>query len=123
MTGRCMSASDAGRRWQAAAALTLCLASARGSALAADAATIDEVYTARCAGCHGPTGSSDTQSGRALKVSPLVDDERIAGMTPAEIVKEIRTNPKHRAVVDLTAVPDSELLAAAEYVRRLCAGR
>jgi hypothetical protein len=42
--------------------------------------------------------------------------------TFAEIVADIRANPKHRAVVDFRAVSDAELLAAAEWVRRRCAG-
>jgi mono/diheme cytochrome c family protein len=90
---------------------------------AADAATFTEVFAARCESCHGMDGSSDTPSARALKVSPLLADERLAAMTPAEIVDEIRTNPKHRGVIDFAAISSAELLAAAEYVRRLCAGR
>jgi mono/diheme cytochrome c family protein len=92
-------------------------------ALGVDAATFSDIYAARCASCHGMDGSSDTPSGRALKVSPLLNDDRIAGMTPAEIVRHIRDNPKHGAVIDFTTISNAELLAAAEYVRRLCAGR
>jgi mono/diheme cytochrome c family protein len=105
--------TTAGTRLLIALALLACV----------DAATFAEIYAARCAGCHGLDGYSDTPSARALKVSPLVDDDRLAGMTPAEIVADIRANPKHRAVVDFGAVSDAELLAAAEWVRRLCAGR
>lgn len=111
--------APATRRWFGALALLTCTTAS--FALAAEAATFAEIYAARCAGCHGRTGLSDTPSARALKVAPLVDDERVAAMTPAEIVADIRANPKHRAVVDFTHVSDAELLAAAAWVRRLCA--
>ena len=106
-----------------AAVLVLATALLHGAAHAAEPSTPATVFAERCASCHGMDGSSDTPSGRALKVSPLFDDAHIATMTPAEIVDHIRRSPKHSGVIDFTAMSQAELLAAAEYVRRLCAGR
>jgi mono/diheme cytochrome c family protein len=85
-------------------------------AIAADG---DAVFRARCARCHGDSGRTDTASGRALKVRPLASDAKLARMTPADILKAIKSNPKHRAVGALVDVDDRELGAAAAVVREL----
>jgi hypothetical protein len=76
------------------------------------------VFQARSAKCHGETGKTDTPPARALKVAPLVNDPRLAEMTPAEIVALVKSDPKHRGVVELE---DADLEAAAVYVRKLAA--
>lgn len=78
----------------------------------------EAVFKARCARCHGETGKTDTPDARALKVAPLVNDARIAAMTPAEIVELVKSDPKHRGVVDLQ---DADLEGAAVFVKTLAA--
>lgn len=80
-------------------------------------------YVKRCAVCHGESGTSDTPQGRALKVAPLVDDVRLAGMSADEIVEAIKESPKHRGVLDFDAIPDADLHAAAVYVIHLARPR
>ncbi len=88
-----------------------------GSRVASDGA---RVFESRCARCHGHDGRTDTSVGRVLKVAPLVDDARLARMTPEAIAKLILSDPKHQGVVDLD--PD-DVQAAAVFVKRLAAGR
>ena len=78
------------------------------------------VYKARCARCHGESGKTDTSVGRVLKVAPLVDDPRLARMTPEEIARLILSDPKHQGVVELDR---NDVEAAAVFVKRLAAGR
>jgi len=80
------------------------------------------VFKARCARCHGESGKTDTPGARALKVRPLANDARLAGMTSAEIVRAIEADAKHEALGALTGVDDAELRAAAAFVKEL-AGR
>jgi mono/diheme cytochrome c family protein len=74
------------------------------------------VFQARCAKCHGAAGATDTPMARALKVAPLVNDAKLARMTPAEIAALVRSDTKHRGVVDLE---DADLEAAALFVKKL----
>src|ERR1051326_8387107 len=73
-------------------------------ALAVGAAMADgphdgaEVFKARCAKCHGESGKTDTGRARALKVRPLAHDAELARMAPADIVKAIKSDPKHQGV-------------------------
>lgn len=78
-----------------------------------------EVFHARCAKCHGETGKTEPAIARALKVRPLANDPALARLTPAEIVGLIKSDPKHRGVVDLKDVTDADVEAAAFYVREL----
>jgi mono/diheme cytochrome c family protein len=78
------------------------------------------VFKSRCARCHGQAGKSDTPDGRSLKVAPLVNDARLARMTPAEIATLVKANAKHRGVVKLD---DADLDAAAVFVKHLASTR
>lgn len=80
----------------------------------------EAVYEARCAPCHGADGKTDTSVGRVFKVAPLVDDPRLARMTPAEIAQLVIADPKHRSVADLD---DADVKAAAVFVKKLAGGR
>ncbi len=99
-------------RWRRAAGL-VALAAQVAAAHAADSRA---VYRARCARCHGETGKGDGPGARALKVSPLVAHAGLAELTPQQIVDAVKTDPKHRGVVDLA---DDDLRAAAAYVKEL----
>jgi len=81
------------------------------------------VFEARCAGCHGPSGETDTPSGRVLKVRPLAGDAQLARMPVAALAAAIRANAKHRGVRALEDVGDAELRAAAGFVKELAARR
>jgi mono/diheme cytochrome c family protein len=81
------------------------------------------VYKARCARCHGASGKTDTADARALKVRPLVDDAQIASMTPAELVRAIKADPKHASFGAIAGVGDAELEAAATFVKTLAKPR
>jgi mono/diheme cytochrome c family protein len=80
------------------------------------------VFHTHCARCHGESGETDTPGARALKVRPLVGDAALARMTLADLVKAIRTNPKHDAVGALKGVGDRDIEAAARHAKEL-AGR
>lgn len=73
-------------------------------------------FNRACARCHGEGGKTDTPHGRPLKVAPLVNDARLAHMTPEEIVHLVKTDPKHRGVVHLE---NADLQAAAVFVKTL----
>lgn len=76
------------------------------------------VYQSDCARCHGAAGRADTPISRALKVPPLVHDGRLAHMTPEEIAKVVKGDPKHRSIVRLRS---ADLEAAAVFVKELAA--
>jgi mono/diheme cytochrome c family protein len=77
-------------------------------ALAADGAAL---YKAKCAGCHGVDGKAETPAAKAMKVPAL------AGKTlgAEDVVKQVRTNEKHKALSKLT---DEELAAIAGALPR-----
>lgn len=73
------------------------------SALAADGAAL---YKQKCSGCHGVDGKADTAAAKAMKVPAL------AGKThaPEDVIKQIRTNDKHKSARSLS---DEDLTAIA----------
>lgn len=77
------------------------------------------VFKARCAKCHGESGKTDTAGARALKVRPLANDAELARMAPADIVKAIKSDPKHQGVGAVNGLEDTELEAAAVFVKKL----
>lgn len=85
-----------------------------------DGATI---FQARCARCNGETGETDTPSARALKVRPLIDDAKLAAMSPGEVADAIRSNPEHAGVADLSDLSSAQLEAAAVFVPKLATQR
>lgn len=101
--------------WRAAALAFVLVA---GSSRPARAQSPAEVFLENCARCHGETGKADVPVSRTLKVAPLVNDARLARMTPEEIARVIREDPKHAAVVELRHL---DLESAAVYVKKLAA--
>ena len=81
------------------------------------------VFKARCARCHGQTGKTDGPGARALKVRPLANDAKLARMAPADIAKAIKSNARHQAVGALVDLDDTELRAAAVFVKELAKKR
>jgi hypothetical protein len=73
-------------------------------------------FNAKCARCHGTSGRSDTDNGRALKVAPLRGHPRLQRMTPADIASAVKANPKHHGVVELE---ERDIDAAAPFVKHL----
>src|SRR5690348_8080933 len=84
-------------------------ASVRGDASAA-------VFHANCARCHGESGADGVDLGRALKASPLQNDPRFATMPTADLMRLIRSVPKHYGVFHLR---DADLKSAALFVKRV----
>jgi len=81
------------------------------------------VFKARCARCHGELGKTDTVGARALKVRPLANDAKLAQMAPADIVKAIKSDPKHQGLDAVVGLDDTELGAAAIFVKQLAKKR
>ena len=77
-------------------------------ALAADGAAL---YKAKCSGCHGLDGKADSAAAKAMKVPPLAGKVH----TPEAVLKQVRTNEKHKALATLT---DEELAAIAGALPR-----
>ena len=80
------------------------------------------VYESTCATCHGPDGSSNTPTGKALKAPNFLEAAQLHG-SPEEVTafvtKSVRELPKHKQVSP--KVDDAQLKAVAEYVRVLVA--
>jgi mono/diheme cytochrome c family protein len=104
--------------WRVCALLIAGLALAAPAATPARAEDAAAAFRSRCARCHGDDGQSDTADGRALKVAPLVNDARLAGMSAAAIAAAVKSNVKHRAVVQLE---EQDVDAAAAFVKVLAA--
>jgi len=76
-------------------------------------------YATHCVRCHGPSGRTETENARALKVRPLAGDAKLAQMAPADIVAAIRSNAKHRGVGADVDLPDADIEAVARFVKEL----
>jgi cytochrome c len=95
-----------------AAVTTIALALTPIPAVAADGAA---VWKAKCAPCHGETGDADTPAGKAMKTPALAGNEKVAGMTAADIVAAIKASKKHAGL----KLPDADLEAAAGHAKEL----
>jgi len=98
-------------------AATLLLAT---GAFAADGA---QVYKARCAKCHGDTGHADTAAGKALKVPALAGDAKVAGLSVADLVKNMKENAKHAKSGVLKDMSDADIEAAATHAKGLASAK
>jgi mono/diheme cytochrome c family protein len=87
-----------------------------GAAFAADGAV---VYKGQCAKCHGDTGKADTPTAKALKVRAIAGDAKVAGMSDADLIAQIKGNKKHAGL----KLSDADLAAAATYVKQLASGK
>jgi mono/diheme cytochrome c family protein len=97
-------------RFAMAAAVALVVGN--GAAFAADGAV---VYKGHCAKCHGDTGKADTPTAKALKVRAIAGDAKVAGMSDADLIAQIKANKKHAAL----KLSDADLAAVATYVKQL----
>jgi cytochrome c len=75
------------------------------------------VWKAQCAKCHGETGAADTPAGKALNAPPLPGNDKVAGMTIADVVAAIKASKKHAGL----KLADADLDAAAGYAKELAA--
>lgn len=71
---------------------------------AADGAAL---YKEKCSGCHGLDGKADTATAKAMKVPALAGK----GLAPEDVVKQVRSSEKHKAVS--SKLSDEELSAIA----------
>ncbi len=99
-----------------ATAAAVALVVGNGAAMAADGAAI---YKAQCAKCHGDTGKADTAAAKAMKVPALAGDAKVAGMSDADLTKQIKENKKHAGL----KVADADLTAVVTYVKQLAGGK
>ncbi len=84
------------------------------------AADGEAVYKAQCAKCHGDTGHADSAAAKAMKVPALAGDAKIAGMSDADLLKNIKENKKHAMLKSLS---DADLEAAAAHAKKLAGGK
>lgn len=80
-----------------------------------------EVYKAKCLKCHGETGKGDTPTGKSMKVTSMVGDEKVLQASEAELVRAIRENKKHKEPVKKAS--DDELRAVIPYIKKLASGQ
>jgi mono/diheme cytochrome c family protein len=101
-------------------AMTVGLALTSG-ALALAAEDPSAVYAAQCAKCHGETGKADTPAGKAVKAPALAGDQKVAGMSVADIEAAIKAQDKHKSFVSKLSA--EQLQAAATKVKELAGGK
>jgi mono/diheme cytochrome c family protein len=75
------------------------------------------VFKDHCAKCHGETGQADTPAGKMLKAPKLADNAKVAGMAVADLVKAVKENEKHKAV--LKNLSDEQIQAASTAAKAL----
>ena len=92
-----------------------------GAVSAVSAADGAAVYGAHCASCHGATGQADTPAGKAMKAAVLAGNAKIAAAGQDDVVKLIKENPKHAAVISKLGADD--LNAVAGQVKQLAAAK
>ncbi len=98
-----------------ATAAAVALVVGNGAALADGAA----VYKAQCAKCHGDTGQADSAAAKAMKVPALAGDAKVAGMSDADLTKQIKENKKHAGL----KASDADFAAVVTYVKQLAGGK
>ncbi|HTO08806.1 MAG TPA: cytochrome c [Myxococcota bacterium] len=94
------------------AVLALVLAfpfTARVSGAAVEGAAL---FTKNCAGCHGADGKADSAAAKAMKVPALAGTK----LSADDIVKHVRTSPRHKTLSG--KLSDEELAAIAAAVPR-----
>jgi len=77
----------------------------------------EATYKAKCQMCHGATGSGDTPTGRAMKVTPFQDPE-VARMSDAALVGIIK-NGSRKMPAYKDKLTDAQIKAVVRYVRGL----
>jgi mono/diheme cytochrome c family protein len=82
--------------------------------LAATAADGKEIYTKRCAGCHGADGAGKTTMGEKMGVASLVGTKLSAAELQAVISDGRKKMPAYKEKMSA-----DELKAVAEYVKAL----
>jgi mono/diheme cytochrome c family protein len=79
------------------------------------------VFKDHCAKCHGETGQADTPAGQMLKAPKLAGNTKVAGMAVADLVKSVKENEKHKAM--LKKLSDAQIEAGASAARTLAGGK
>jgi mono/diheme cytochrome c family protein len=75
------------------------------------------LYKAKCAMCHGPDGSGNTPTGKAMKVADLRSAE-IQKKTDAQLI-EATTNGKGKMAAFKGKLTDDQIKQLIAYVREL----
>jgi mono/diheme cytochrome c family protein len=75
------------------------------------------LYKTKCAMCHGPDGSGNTPTGKAMKVTDLRSDE-VQKKTDAQLI-ESTTNGKGKMTAFKGKLTDAQIKDLVKYVREL----
>jgi len=75
------------------------------------------LYKSKCAMCHGPDGSGNTPTGKAMKVTDLRSDE-VQKKTDAQLI-ESTTNGKGKMTAFKGKLTDAQIKDLVKYVREL----
>jgi mono/diheme cytochrome c family protein len=89
----------------------VCLASTLSFAQSGGEAT----YKAKCASCHGATGTPSAGMAKAMSIKP-VSDPSIKALTVAQMIAGIKASPKMKSAASL---PDAQLKEAVIYYKGL----
>jgi cytochrome c5 len=73
------------------------------------------IYKAKCAMCHGPTGTPSAGMAASMHIKPATDPD-IKKLTVDQMIAGIKASPKMKSVATL---PDADLKAAVVYYRSL----
>jgi mono/diheme cytochrome c family protein len=76
-----------------------------------------DLYKSKCAMCHGPDGSGNTPTGKAMKVADLRSDE-VQKKTDAQLI-ESTTNGKGKMTPFKGKLTDAQIKDLVKYVREL----
>ena len=80
------------------------------------AADGSNIYSERCAQCHGEDGGAETPVGKAMKAADL----RTKTLSQEELTAVIRETPKHKALSG--KLSDEDLAALAKFLPTLAEG-
>jgi cytochrome c5 len=86
-------------------ASTVCLAQSGGEA----------TYKAKCASCHGATGTPSAGMAKAMGIK-AASDPSIQSLTVAQMIAGIKASPKMKSVASL---PDAQIKEAVIYYKGL----
>ena len=76
-----------------------------------------DIYKAKCAMCHGPSGLGDTPAGKALK-APSFKDPAIVKAPDADLIAAV-TNGKGKMAAYTGKLTDPQIKSVVTYIRTL----
>lgn len=95
-------------------ALAVSLAGAMSFAQSSGEAT----YKAKCAMCHGPSGTPSAGMAKMMGIKPA-SDPSIKKLTVAEIEKTVKEGSANKKMHPVSGLSDAQVKAVAEYFKSL----